>query len=167
MYRSLKVSVVTPSLNSARFLESAIHSVMDQDYPNVEHIIVDGGSNDGTLEILQEHPHLHWISEPDDGQSEALNKGFRMAQGEILCWLNADDSLADDRAITSAATMFESDPHVNVIYGDFNIVDQDDRVIEVMVTKEFDLVDQLMSNLVSSTAVFIRRAVLERVGYLD
>jgi glycosyltransferase involved in cell wall biosynthesis len=85
------VSVVTPSLNQGRFLEQAIASVLDQDYPRIEHVVVDGGSSDETLEILRSHSHLRWVSEPDAGQASAINKGFRMAEGEIFGWLNADD----------------------------------------------------------------------------
>ena len=86
------VSVVTPSFNQAAFIEETIQSVLKQDYPHIEHIVVDGGSTDGTVDILQRYPHLRWISEPDCGQSDALNKGFAMARGEILGWLNSDDT---------------------------------------------------------------------------
>src|SRR5690242_19457333 len=86
------VSIVTPSLNQARWLREAIESVRAQDYPHVEHVVVDGGSTDGTLEILREYDHLRWVSEPDRGQSHALNKGFQLATGEIFGWLNADDA---------------------------------------------------------------------------
>ncbi|TMM10255.1 MAG: glycosyltransferase, partial [Actinobacteria bacterium] len=85
------VSVVTPSLNQGQYIEEAIQSVLAQDYPRVEYIVVDGGSSDETLEILRRFPHLRWLSEPDDGQASAINKGFHMASGEIFAWLNADD----------------------------------------------------------------------------
>ena len=85
------VSVVTPSLNQAAYIEEAILSVREQDYPRIEHIVVDGGSTDGTLEILRRHPHVVWSSEPDEGQADALNKGFARARGTVLGWLNADD----------------------------------------------------------------------------
>lgn len=86
-----KISIVTPSFNSAKYIEDCIQSVLNQNYPNFEHIIIDGGSTDGTIEILKKYPHLIWISEPDEGQSDALNKGFKMARGEIIGWLNSDD----------------------------------------------------------------------------
>src|SRR5437868_6909459 len=86
------VSIVTPSLNQARYLREAIESVRGQSYPSIEHIVVDGGSTDGTLDILQECDELRWLSETDTGQSHALNKGFAMAQGEVFGWLNADDA---------------------------------------------------------------------------
>ncbi len=86
-----KISIVTPSYNSAEFIEDCIQSVLKQNYPNFEHIIIDGGSTDGTVEILKKYPHLKWISEPDEGQSDALNKGFKKAEGDIIGWLNSDD----------------------------------------------------------------------------
>jgi glycosyltransferase involved in cell wall biosynthesis len=86
-----KISVITPSLNKFRYLGEAIESVLRQDYPNFEHIVADGGSTDGTIEILKKYPHLKWISERDKGQSDAMNKGFSMSSGEIVTYLNADD----------------------------------------------------------------------------
>lgn len=87
----MKFSVVTVSYNHAEFIRQTIESVLAQNYPDFEHLIIDGGSTDGTLDILREYPHLRWISEPDRGQSHALNKGFRMATGDVICWLNSDD----------------------------------------------------------------------------
>ena len=86
-----RISVITPSLNSSNYLEQAIQSVLAQKYPDFEHIIVDGGSIDRTLEILHKYPHLTWISEPDKGQSDAMNKGFGISTGEVIVYLNADD----------------------------------------------------------------------------
>ncbi len=91
MDSKFKISVITPSLNSEKHIESAIQSVLDQDYLNYEHLIVDGQSTDNTIGILKKYPHLHWVSEPDNGQSHAMNKGFRMSRGEIIVYLNADD----------------------------------------------------------------------------
>lgn len=91
-----KISVITPSFNSAKYLSEAIESVLSQNYPNFEHIIVDGGSTDGTLDILKKYPHLRWVSEPDNGQSDAMNKGFKMSIGEVIVYLNADDYFIPD-----------------------------------------------------------------------
>ena len=90
----LKISIVTCSYNQAEFIRQNIESVLNQNYPNFEHLIIDGGSTDGTIEILKEYPHLNWVSEPDRGQSDALNKGFRKASGDIIAWINSDDMLA-------------------------------------------------------------------------
>ena len=88
---SLKISVVTPSLNSVDYIESAIQNVLDQKYDNFEHVVVDGGSTDGTIEVLKRYSHLKWISEPDRGQTNAMNKGFGMTDGDVIVYLNADD----------------------------------------------------------------------------
>lgn len=85
------ISVITPSLNSGTYLEGAIQSVLSQRYDSFEHIVIDGGSTDGTLELLSRHSHLRWVSEPDRGQSDAMNKGFEMATGDVVVYLNADD----------------------------------------------------------------------------
>lgn len=87
----MKISVITPSFNQGRYIDAAIQSVLAQQYENFEHIIIDACSTDETIEVLKKYPHLKWISEPDEGQSDALNKGFKLATGDIACWLNADD----------------------------------------------------------------------------
>ena len=89
-----RFSVVTPSFNQAEFIRDTIDLVVAQDYPNFEHIVVDGGSTDGTIDILRSYPHLTWTSEPDRGQSDALNKGFSKAQGDVIAWINSDDYYA-------------------------------------------------------------------------
>jgi glycosyltransferase involved in cell wall biosynthesis len=102
-----KISVITPSLNSDRFLECAVESVLAQNYPYFEHIIVDGGSTDGTLQTIRKHPHLSWISEPDRGQSEAMNKGFHLSEGEVIVYLNADDYFEEGAFHTVASCFLE------------------------------------------------------------
>ena len=87
----LKISVITPSLNSGKYIERAIQSVLEQSYANFEHIVVDGLSSDNTVEILKRYPHIKWISEKDNGQSRAMNKGFAMATGDVIVYLNTDD----------------------------------------------------------------------------
>ncbi len=111
------ISVITPTLNQAQFIDETIQSVLKQNYENFEHIVLDGGSTDGTLEILKRYPHLRWISEKDKGQSDALNKGLRMARGEIIAWLNSDDYYARG-AFYRIAGAFETNPAEKVLVGD-------------------------------------------------
>jgi glycosyltransferase involved in cell wall biosynthesis len=107
MKKNFKISVITPSFNSAQFIREAIISVIKQDYPNFEHIIVDGGSTDGTLNIIRQFDHIIWVSEPDRGQSDAMNKGFRMSTGDLIVYLNADDFFSPD-AFKRVVPYFES-----------------------------------------------------------
>src|SRR5205823_10324133 len=102
---SALVSIVTPSLDQAAYLREAIESVRAQTYVPVEHVVVDGGSTDSTLEILREYDGLRWVSEPDRGQSHALNKGFAMARGDVLGWLNADDAYEPDAVAGAVAAL--------------------------------------------------------------
>lgn len=115
----MKISILTISYNSGKYLERAIQSVLSQDYDNWEHIIVDGGSTDSTLEILKKYPHLNWISEPDQGQSNAMNKGFKMATGEIIGYLNADDYYQPN-IFQSVISNFKSS-HEDMLVGDILI----------------------------------------------
>ena len=110
------ISIVTPSLNQGQYIEEMIQSVLTQNYENFEHIIMDGGSTDTTLSILKKYPHLIWVSEPDAGQSDALNKGFKRATSEWVLWLNADDILLPD-AIRKYADLIKKHPKVDVIHG--------------------------------------------------
>ena len=115
------VSVVTPSLDQARFLGEAIESVRTQDYPHVEHIVVDGGSADGSLDLLRAQSGIRWLSESDRGQSDALNKGFALARGAIFGWLNADDVYLPG-AIAAAVAAFD-DPSIGLVYGGWRKLD--------------------------------------------
>jgi glycosyltransferase involved in cell wall biosynthesis len=161
------VSVVTPSLNQARWLREAIESVRAQDYPRVEHVVVDGGSTDGTLEILQEYDHLRWISEPDRGQSHALNKGFELAQGEILGWLNADDAYLPHAVSAGVAAL--ADRRVGLVYADVTRVDDDGvNPRRIRSRPAWDLWTELNVGCgIYSPAVFFTRAAFEAVGPVD
>jgi glycosyltransferase involved in cell wall biosynthesis len=124
------VSIVTPSLNQVRFLEATIQSVLSQDYPRLEYIIIDGGSTDGSVEIISKYARRlqWWASENDRGQTDAINKGFAHANGQILAWLNSDDTYCPG-AISAAVAAMEGCPNCGLIYGDANYIDEDGRVI--------------------------------------
>jgi glycosyltransferase involved in cell wall biosynthesis len=124
------VSIVTPSFNQARYLESTLLSVLDQDYPNLEYILVDGGSTDGSVEIIRRYSDrlAWWISEKDRGQTDAINKGFANARGEILAWLNSDDTY-EPNAVSEAVAFLQDHPEVGLVYGDANIIDENGRIV--------------------------------------
>jgi glycosyltransferase involved in cell wall biosynthesis len=124
------VTIVTPSFNQAPFLEATIRSVLEQDYPNLEYILVDGGSTDGSLEIIQRYASRFawWVSEKDQGQTDAINKGFAHARGHILAWLNSDDTY-EPRAVSEAVKFLQDNPQVGLVYGDTNFIDEHGAVI--------------------------------------
>jgi CTP:molybdopterin cytidylyltransferase MocA len=156
-----KVSVVTVSYNHASFIETNIRSVLAQDYANLEHIIVDGGSNDGTREILQRYPHLKWTSEPDHGQSDALNKGFRQASGDIIVWLNSDDCLAPG-ALAEVIPLLRQHP---VVMGACELLDAQGNRKEIVQNCEHDWFDFIKYWVFDSSpaqpSVMFRRELLE------
>ena len=129
------VSIVTPSYNQGRFIEETILSVKNQDYPNIEHIIVDGGSTDNTLEIIKKYEgtyNMHWISEPDEGQADAINKGFKMAKGEVIGWLNSDDCYFTKGVVAEVIEFFKRNPTTHIVYGDLAIIDEFNQVVSVV-----------------------------------
>lgn len=162
------VSIVTPSYNKGAFIEETIMSVRKQGYPHIEHIVVDGGSTDITLEILRKHADgLVWISEPDKGQSDAINKGWKMSKGEILAYLNADDTYLPN-AVETAVKFLVQNRELHMIYGDCNIIDERGQTVARYPASEFNLVDLIVGvNMVPQPTVFFARRVLDDVGYLD
>lgn len=125
----LKISILTPSFNSGQYLERAINSVLAQDYTDVEHIVVDGGSTDNTIEILKKYNHIKWISEPDQGQSDAMNKAFTMATGSIIGYLNADDWYEKNIFSRVLATFIE-DPNQFMLVGDYHTIDDEQKILK-------------------------------------
>jgi glycosyltransferase involved in cell wall biosynthesis len=159
------VSVVTPSLNQARYLREAIESVRAQTYSPIEHIVVDGGSTDGTLDILREYDDLRWVSEPDRGQSHALNKGFAMARGDVLGWLNADDAYMAD-AVEGAIAALDG---AGLAYADVTRVNDDGvNPRRIRSRPAFDLWTELNLGCgIYSPSVFFTREAFAAVGGLD
>jgi glycosyltransferase involved in cell wall biosynthesis len=163
------VSIVTPSFNQARYLESTIRSVLDQDYPNLEYIIVDGGSSDGSEAIIRRFSDrlAWWVSEKDRGQTDAINKGFAHAKGEILAWLNSDDTY-QPHAITEAVAFLRDQPQVGLVYGNANFIDENGAVIGRFPAAQTDY-RRLRQGYVHipQQASFWRADLWRRVGPLD
>jgi glycosyltransferase involved in cell wall biosynthesis len=130
-----KISIVTPSLNQAQFLEKTILSVLNQNYPNLEYIIIDGGSLDKSVKIIQKYEKYltYWVSEKDKGQAEAINKGFQKSTGQILAWLNADDLYLPD-TLFKVKSIFEKFGEINFLYGHSVLIDQRDNIIRICYT---------------------------------
>jgi glycosyltransferase involved in cell wall biosynthesis len=155
------LSVITPSRNSAEFLEDALLSVVRQQGPRVEHIVMDCASTDNTVEILNHFPQVQWISEPDQGQSDAINKGFLRASGDLMGWLNADDYYLPGglEAIAHAAAMH---PEADVIYGDCVFVDSAGKIVRSKVEHDFDpAILMYFGCYIPSTSTFIRRRLID------
>ena len=150
------VSVVTPSFNTKQFLPAAIDSVLTQDYPAIELIVMDGGSTDGTLEILEQYGNrLRFSSAPDNGPPDAIHKGMASARGEILVWLNADDTFQPG-AIRHAVDFLTSHPDVDVVYGDGWWIDEDSRPLSPYPSLPFDASVLTRDCFICQPAAFIR-----------
>ena len=162
-----KISIVTPSLNQGEYIEDSILSVMQQGYENCEHIVVDGCSRDNTLEILRRYPHVRWISEPDKCQSDALNKGFRMATGDVVGWLNADEYYFPG-ALKTIAELATNNSGADVFYGTGVAVNKDGLLQRSHTSHNFDFGILLYYGcFVPTNATFFRRHVFEQGFLID
>jgi glycosyltransferase involved in cell wall biosynthesis len=164
-----RISVVTPSFNQAPFIERTIRSVLDQDYPNFEYFVIDGGSTDGSVDIIRRYADrlTYWVSEKDNGQTHALNKGFRRATGDIVGWLNSDD-MYPPGTFRFIAEEFRKDPALDVVYGNKAIVDESDQIVERMCyTKVWYPMVVLLDSVLPQPAAFWKRSLFDKVGYLD
>ncbi len=163
------VSIVTPVRNGIKYLETSIQSVLKQSYPHIEHIFVDGGSTDGTLEMLASYQarypeRIRFISEPDKGVGDAINKGFGMAKGEILGWIDSDDAYEPD-AIQTVVEFFRANPEAYFVFGNRNTIDESGEVIGKFVAKDFNLEEAINDTYyVTFCSTFYKREVIERVG---
>jgi glycosyltransferase involved in cell wall biosynthesis len=164
----MKISIVTPSFNQGSFIEQAIRSVLAQGIEEVEHIIVDNCSSDETSAVLEKYSHLKVICEKDQGQSDALNKGFRAATGDIVGWLNADDIYLPG-ALNAARQAFEEQPLYDIVYGDYRFVDAKGRLIRVRKETGFDyfVLKYLHVLYIPTTTTFFRRRIFEQGNFLD
>ena len=163
------VSIITPSYNQVQFLEKTIESVLAQDYPNLEYIIVDGDSTDGSKELIQRYEKeiTAWISEPDQGQSEAINKGFELANGEIFAWLNSDDQYYP-WAIEQAVDYLLKSSEVGMVYGDTDIIDENGQVIGMFNAQQTNYQRLLRGGVyIPQPAAFWYSDLYRKVGALD
>jgi len=164
-----KVSIITPSYNQIDFLESTIQSVLNQTYKDIEYFIIDGGSTDGSVGLIQSYQDKlsGWISEPDSGQTDAINKGFAMVSGEIIAWLNSDDTY-NPQAVEQAVALLDDHPEVGMVYGDANFIDQNGKVIGQFPAAQTSL-PRLRRGYVHipQQASFFRKSLWDQVGPLD
>ena len=165
--KKLKISVITPSFNQGEFIEETIESVLNQKYDTFEHIIIDGGSTDNTIEILKKYKHLKWVSEKDRGQSHALNKGFKKATGDIICWLNSDDTLCEG-CFKAIVSHFQNNPNSYVVVGGLNFINKHSKIIKNLPPIAIDknhLLNELGS--VQQPSTFFKKEIFKKVGYID
>ena len=169
-----RISIVTPSLNQGNFIEATIQSILSQEYPNLDYIIIDGGSTDNTLSILKKYNGLiKWISEKDKGQTDAINKGFRLTDGDILTYINADDILLPD-SLVNVANIFKKRAEVQWITGRCKIIDEGGNEIRrtiylykniLLHTSSYRLL--LITNYISQPATFWRKELVDLCDFFD
>lgn len=169
-----KITIVTPSFNQGAYIEEALLSVKGQNYPNLEHIVMDGGSTDRTIDVLRAYGsrpdfrHLRWTTAPDGGQGDALNKGFRLATGDIIGWLNSDDRYRPG-AFNAVVKAWQSYPKADVLYGDYAFIDKQGAVTRIRREIEFShfILRYHRVLYIPSTATFFRRHIIDEGNFID
>lgn len=163
----MKITIITPSFNQADFLEATIKSVLNQNYPQLEYLIFDGGSTDGTLKILKKYSHkLKWVSEPDRGQSHAINKGWKKATGEIIGYLNSDDLLQPD-SLATIAKFFQKNPNAKWAYGGYRAIDEKSRHLKTYPTPKWNQEKFLCYDFIAQQSTFFRVEFAKKIGLFD
>jgi len=163
-----KISVITPSYNQGEFIEETILSIINQNYPNLEYIIIDGGSSDRSTEIIQRYESYlsFWVSEKDRGQSHAINKGFMKATGDIICWINSDDILMPN-ALQKVAEFFNSNEDVDFLNGHLLIIDKHSKIISnYFILNQKDFYARSGIYYVAQQSMFWRRKLFDQIGFL-
>ncbi|MBK8422237.1 glycosyltransferase family 2 protein [Candidatus Villigracilis saccharophilus] len=158
------VSIITPSFNQAEYLEQTILSVLNQDYSNIEYMVLDGASTDNSVDIIRKYENrlAYWVSEKDSGQADAINKGLDRARGEIVAWLNSDDYYLAG-TVSSAVKIFDQHPHVVLVYGNMLAVDEHGQTFNTLNYKQLTLEDLLCFQIIGQPAVFMRRSALNDI----
>ncbi len=161
-------SIIMPSYNQAAYLEQALRSVLEQNCPGVEVLLADGGSTDGSVEIIRRYEDrlAWWVSEKDRGQADGINKGLKRARGQYVAWLNSDD-LYLPGALTTAARALDASPTASLVFGDVLAIDATGETTNIMRYGAWDLEDLMRFRIIGQPGVFMRRAALERAGLLD
>lgn len=170
------VSIITPSYNQGKYLEQTIQSVLTQEYADIEYIVIDGGSDDGSVQIIKNmgvqkqasasHKIDHWVSEKDKGQADAINKGFAKANGDIIAWLNSDDYYLPN-TISQVVKTFEENPDVVLVYGDMLAVDENGKTFNILNYKQLTLEDLICFQIIGQPAVFFRKSALQKTNGLN
>lgn len=164
----IKFSIITPTLNQGSFIEQTIKSVLSQDYKDKELIVVDGGSTDATLDILRKYKEVKWISEPDTGAANAINKGLKMAGGDVVAWLNSDD-FYDKDTLSIVADEFEKHPDAGIVYGNLTFVNEHGEILWNDHTAEYsrDVLLRRNADMVRQPCTFFRKKLFDEMGDLD
>ncbi len=164
-----KISVITASYNQGQFLERTILSIINQNYENLEFIIIDGGSSDNSLEIIKKYEKYitYWISEKDNGQADAINKGFKIATGDLLCFQNSDDLFCNN-SFKILVNYYQINPNFDCYYGDLLFIDAEDNSLEILKTNNFSYKAQILEGMqIFNQSMYFKKSLGEQYGYLD